>query len=127
MNEEAKNKLKKVLSSNSKNPLIIVLNEDVTFENSVTINATINERDLHMESMWQKKIMLRHSDKHLFLVISGLDNVEIDEQNKFSHLLKDRRSGNFKLPEYVQIVIPIKNKEKVSNQIKSLSLLWEVK
>ena len=127
MNEEAKNKLSKVLSDNTKNPLIIVSDEDIALENTITINATINERDLHIESMWQKKIMLRHSNKHLFLVINGLDNIEAEEQDKFSHLLKDRRSGTFKLPDYVQIVIPVKDKEKVSKQIKSLSLLWEVK
>lgn len=127
MNEEAKNKLSKVLSDNTKNPLIIVSDEDIALENTITINATINERDLHIESMWQKKIMLRHSNKHLFLVINGLDNIEAEEQDKFTHLLKDRRSGTFKLPDYVQIVIPVKDKEKVSKQIKSLSLLWEVK
>ncbi len=127
MNEEAKNKLSKVLSNNAENPLIIVSDENITFENTVTINANINERDLHIESMWQKKIMLRNSNKHLFLVINGLDNIEAEEQDKFIHLLKDRRSGTFKLPDYVQIVIPVKDKEKVSKQIKSLSLLWEVK
>ena len=127
MNEEAKNKLSKVLSDNAKNPLIIVSDEDIVLENTITINATISERDLHIESMWHKKIMLRHSNKHLFLVINGLDNIEAEEQDKFSHLLKDRRSGTFKLPDYVQIVIPVKDKEKVSKQIKSLSLLWEVK
>ena len=127
MNEEAKNKLSKVLSDNTKNPLIIVSDEDIVLENTITINATISERDLHIESMWHKKIMLRHSNKHLFLVINGLDNIEAEEQDKFIHLLKDRRSGTFKLPDYVQIVIPVKDKEKVSKQIKSLSLLWEVK
>jgi hypothetical protein len=119
--------LKPTLLGIAKNPLIIVSDEDIALENTITINATINERDLHIESMWQKKIMLRHSNKHLFLVINGLDNIEADEQDKFTHLLKDRRSGTFKLPDYVQIVIPVKDKEKVSKQIKSLSLLWEVK
>lgn len=127
MNEEARNKLSKVLSDNAKNPLIIVSDEDIVLENTITINANINERDLHIESMWQKKIMLRNSNKHLFLIINGLDNIDVEEQNKFAHLLKDRRSGTFKLPDYVQIVIPVKDKEKVSKQIKSLSLLWEVK
>jgi hypothetical protein len=70
MNEEAKNKLSKVLSDNAKNPLIIVSDEDIVLENTITINATISERDLHIESMWHKKIMLRHSNKHLFLLIN---------------------------------------------------------
>ena len=87
MNEEARNKLSKVLSDNAKNPLIIVSDEDIVLENTITINANINERDLHIESMWQKKIMLRNSNKHLFLIINGLDNIDVEEQNKFAHLL----------------------------------------
>ena len=55
-----------------------------------------------------------------FLVIDGLDNIPESEQEKFVPLLKDRQILSSKLPNEVQILVPVKKIEDISKRIKSL-------
>ncbi len=61
-----------------------------------------------------------------FLVVDGLDNVTETEQEKFVPLLKDRQILSYKLPDDVQILIPVKEVEAVSKTIQSLTFLLKV-
>lgn len=61
-----------------------------------------------------------------FLVIDGLDNVSETEQEKFIPLIKDRQILSSKLPEKIQILIPVKKEENISQTIKSLTFPLKV-
>ena len=61
-----------------------------------------------------------------FLVIDGLDGVSETEQEKFIPLLKDRQILSSKLPDEVQILIPVNEVKKVSNDVKSLTFRLDV-
>lgn len=88
------------------------------------IEADISVQDLinyieHMESVEQGM------KKKMLLVITGVDKISTEEQEKFVPLLKDRQIMASKLPEAVQIVMPVADVDAVSNKINSL--IFELK
>ena len=62
----------------------------------------------------------KRKDHKGFLVIDGLDTVPESEQEKFIPLLKDRQILSSKLPDDVQILVPVKKIEAISKTIQSL-------
>ena len=61
----------------------------------------------------------------MLLVITGLDKVSAEEQAKFIPLLKDRKIMASKLPDAVQIVMPVADTDAISSKTKSL--IFELK
>ena len=110
-------RLKKVWAGNKEWPLIIEGAALQDSPDSATIPATIPERDLHSDTIAVKP----------YLIIDGLDRISGKEQEKFITLLKDRRTGMRKLPAGVHIVIPVRYASNLSDKIKNLALLWELK
>lgn len=104
--------------------LLIVGAKTSDFAEYPMIEADISVQDLikhieHLESIPQR---LR---KKMLLVINGLDKVSADEQAKFIPLLKDRQIMASKLPDIVQIVMPVDDADAVSHATKSL--IFELK
>ncbi len=127
MDMKAEVKLKQVLAANSAHAVIVVGATDFEFENYVRLSADIDERELHIPMHWHKLLEMKAKKPKAYLIVDGLESLDRKEQGKFAGLLKDRRAGNYKLPANVQIVIPVAQRDKVSAQIQSLALVWEVK
>ena len=99
--------------------LLVVGAKASDFAEYPKIEADISVQDLikhieHIESVKQKL------KKKMLLVITGLDKVSAEEQAKFIPLLKDRQIMASKLPDTVQIVMPVADADAVSNETKSL-------
>lgn len=145
-------KLRQVLKNNRTTPLIIgtvsqsdsdisakALADDVIsnisahlFADAVTIDASILEADLHKSNAYTPPWMQETAQKtengaFCYLVIDALDTLPTGIQHKFLPLLKDGRAGLYKLPPHVQIVMPVKHLENISDKIKAVSLSWTVK
>lgn len=116
MTPTQKVKLKQVLESNTKWPLVIVGMVANPAPDAIIIPATIAERDLHTDALVIKPN----------IVIDGLDKIPAAKQEKFVTLLKDRRTGMNKLPADTRIIIPVMSADKLSKQIKDLVLIYNV-
>ncbi len=115
-------KLAQVLRNNKNWPLIVVGVVSDDFKNAYHIPAIIEEDDLYRKTNWERQL----SDKDI-LLIDGMDDISLSEQEKFVPLIKNKRIGSFQLPDNVQIVMPVRDKANLSAKICSLSLVWEVK
>lgn len=104
--------------------LLIVGAKASDFAEYPKIEANVSVQDLikHIEQMESVKQRLK---KKMLLVITGLDKVSADEQAKFIPLLKDRQIMASKLPDAVQIVMPVADADAVSHATKSL--IFELK
>lgn len=126
MDKKAELKLMQVLQNNPAHPLVIAGESDIRLENFVSLDAGIDERELHLPTHWHKLLETKSKSKKAYLIISGLDKIDGARQEIFAPLLKDRRAGNFKLPANVQIVVPVADKSKLSRRILSLALVWDI-
>lgn len=124
--------LKKVLNDNKRWPLIIsgatttavkiqfgLVNKNKG-TNCLVLAADMGEDELH-RTPWLKNIENKNC-----LIIDGLDQVSPEAQKKFISLLKDRRAAGGKVPAEMQIIIPVQSLNKVTPEIKSLSIIWEI-
>lgn len=128
-------KLMEVVENNSKWPLIIEnVNSDI-FTNSVVIPSDIDSRKLgvlpsgsgDIIPMWYRSLLIKSKGKDkVLLIIDGLDMVDKDSQEEFYGLLKMKKLNGMDLPENTQILITVKDTNKVSNKIKGLSLIYKV-
>lgn len=126
MDKKTELKLRQVLQNNNKHPLVIAGDVHIGFKDFTCLDAQIDERELHIPTNWHSLLASKAQNKRNYLLISGLDTVEYRQQEIFLSLLKDRRADNFKLPENVQIIIPVADKNKLSPRILSLVLVWDV-
>ena len=79
------------------------------------------EADISVQRLIQYMDTFEKTEDHKgFLVIDGLDNIPESEQEKFVPLLKDRQILSSKLPNEVQILVPVKKIEDISKRIKAL-------
>ena len=61
-------------------------------------------------------------------MITGLDEIDVDEQEKFYGMIKYNGVNGYKFPTGTQIIIPIKkgNLSKINERIVSLCLNFDV-
>ena len=60
--------------------------------------------------------VLRSNKEELrYLVITKIDEINADAQDKFYHIVKDREFRGYKLPEDIIIVLTVKNNENLKN------------
>lgn len=104
--------------------LLVVGAKASDFAEYPRIEADISVQDLikHIEHIEAVKQRLK---KKVLLVITGLDKVSAEEQAKFISLLKDRKIMASKLPDAVQIVMPVADTDAISSKTKSL--IFELK
>ncbi|MBP3515131.1 MAG: hypothetical protein J6K65_02875 [Alphaproteobacteria bacterium] len=115
-----------VLDNNPRHPVILAGNTELSLPSCVFMPADIAERELFIPSDWSKALDFEAQRGKAYLLIEGLDKLAPAQQRKFCMLLKNRRAGNYKLPDNVSIVIPVADKSGLSAEILSLSLLWDV-
>lgn len=96
--------------------LLIVGAEASDFEGYPHILADVSIQHL----IQYVELLGKMKDHKSFLIIEGLDTVSKTEQEKFIPLLKDRQILSSKLPDKIQILIPIKEVEPVSKKVQSL-------
>ena len=118
--------LEQILHNNPLQPLIVAGKCAFNDEYAVFLDADIDERELHIPTVWKEKIEAIDSCNSVYLVVKDMDTQSFDEQKKFAGLLKDRRAGNFKLGNNVHIVISAGDINKISPELKKLSLIWEI-
>ena len=116
--------LEQFLNNNQQQPLLIVSNMKFKPYNFVNLPAETEERELHVKSEWQLLLNKKAESGKAYLVITNLDEVSITQQELFIGLIKDKRAGSYKLPINVQIIMPVKNGDVISEKIKKLSLVW---
>lgn len=118
--------LEQILHNNPLQPLVVVGKCAFNDEYAVFLDADIDERELHIPTKWKDQIQAIDSRDSAYLVVQNLDTQSFEAQNKFSGLLKDRRAGNFKLGNNVHIVLAVSDINKISPELKKLSLVWEI-
>lgn len=127
MKKKSQIELAQVLANNPLQPIMIIGYQPDNWDNAVYIMGNTDERELHIPSLWHKELDNKAAKGRTHLIVADLEKVSKEEQNKFAGLLKDRRAGNYKLPNNAQIIIPVNDKNKISAKIQSLCLVWEVK
>ena len=127
MSTKAELKLEQVLRNNPLQPLVLAGKGTFEGENCLALSATTDERELHIPSGWHKQLDLLAQTGKVYLLIEGMGEIAASEQDKFAGLLKDRRAGNYKLPDNAQIIIPVKDIKTLSNKIQTLALVWDAK
>lgn len=120
-------KLEQVLNNNPQQPVIVIGASDLKISNFIDLPADIDERELHIPSHWHKRLNIKAENNKAVLFIGNLDSVPLQKQEQFARLLKDRRAGNYKLPANVQIVISASDKNRLSEKICSLALVWDAR
>ena len=133
MNKKDLKKLKEVVESNYKWPLIL---EGVTpdyFPSGVILEGDIDSSKLEsFDTARGEKIpawltaLNISSQKYdrALLIINGIDKVDLIEQEKFIYILKG--SSTCTLPENTQILLTVENADNVSVKIKQLCIIYKV-
>lgn len=107
-------------------PILVDFLEAKDIPNSVILPADISKAELvgHYEDInycppsWYKELM---EDKDKFvIVIDQLDSIPQDEQSKFIEIIKYKQVSTFEIPEDYRIIITVKNKTEISEEIYSL-------
>lgn len=122
MSIHSKIRLSEVVRNNKKWPLIIVGATHRDFKKSFVMPAEVEEWVLHQKADWETSLVGND-----ILLIDGMDSISPQEQEKFIPLLKDKKLGLYRVPDTVQIIMPVADKEKIASVIQSLSLIWELK
>lgn len=117
--------LKNVVAGNRYWPLIIG-GAGASDLGGLVMPATISVRDLNTGKWVDELRVIAADQKNVVMAIDGMDTLTPRAQEKFIGLLKDRRAGTRKLPDNVQIVIPVKSVDAVAAQIQRLSLIYNV-
>lgn len=91
----------------------IIQNEDIEKLNSkILINSKCKDNELL--KIFKEKIS-KADEKFEFLVIEEIDKLELDKQDKFYQIVKDREFNGILLPEDVVIVLTVENKDRLKN------------
>lgn len=137
MNKSGYKKLVTILDSNEKWPLIIGGVDSESISKSVVLPAITHTSELGIVAgetglvypawLMEIRIKAKKSNK-IYLVITGLDEIDVDEQEKFYGMIKYNGVNGYKFPAGTQIIIPIKkgNLSKINERIVSLCLNFDV-
>lgn len=119
-------KLKMLMENNHRWPLVIGGATASDIRGGAVMPANISVRDLNTGE-WVAELEIMGRGRDWFpMVIDGLDKLTSASQEKFIRLVKDRRAGIYKLPNNIQIIIPVKDIARVSQEIQKLALIYNV-
>lgn len=91
----------------------VIQNEDIEKLNSkILINSNCEDNELL--KIFKERIS-KADEKFEFLVIEEIDKLELDKQDKFYQIVKDREFNGILLPEDVVIVLTVENKDRLKN------------
>ena len=115
----------KITSSDENFPCILVDHDGFKVSNCIDLAADISPRDLFLSSEWALDLTTKIKSGKAYLVIRDLDNYNEQVQENFVSLLKDRRAGNYRLPDKVQIIIMVTDINKISRKIQDLCVVFK--
>jgi hypothetical protein len=96
----------------------VIENKDIEKIDS-KILVSSNCEDNELLKTFKEKIS-KADEKFEFLVIEEIDNLELDKQDKFYQIVKDREFNGIVLPEDVIIVLTVENKNGLKNILSKL-------
>lgn len=120
------------LQEGCKSTGVVILNENCNeLENRFVMDASANDNDLFARPLNNpifKEDLENISEKEnlAYFVISGIDKINTEMQNRYVGLVKDREFMGYKIPENIIIVFTIENKEglkKISNELYHLCVV----
>lgn len=92
---------------------VVILNEDcINLDSKIMINASSNDSEL----LTTFKNKIDNNEELDYFIITGIDELNVDMQNKYYQIIKDRELYGYKLPKDVVIILTIKDREGL-NQI----------
>lgn len=101
------------LQKGCKSTCAVIQNEDIEkLDSKILINS--NCKDNELLKIFKEKIS-KADEKFEFLVIEEIDKLELDKQDKFYQIVKDREFNGILLPEDVVIVLTVENKDRLKN------------
>lgn len=101
------------LQKGCKATCVVIQNEDIQkLDSKVLISSNCEDNELL--KIFKKKIS-KTDERFEFLVIEKIDKIELDKQDRFYQIVKDREFNGILLPEDVVIVLTVENKDKLKN------------
>ena len=100
---------------------VIVFNSDIQkLNNSCNIDAGLSDLDLFGVSLghpiFKEKLEKVSKENEIsYLIISNIDKVNEDKQNRFIGLVKDREFMGYNLPDNVIIVFTVESENDIKN------------
>ena len=94
---------------------VVIQNEDIKeLDLKISIASTCEESELL--NIFKQKI----NEKFNYFVIKEIEKLEIEKQEKFYQIVKDREFSSYKLPKDVIIVLTVENEEGLKNIVQEL-------
>ena len=101
------------LQKGCKATCVVIQNEDIQkLDSKVLISSNCEDNELL--KIFKEKIS-KTDERFEFLVIEKIDKIELDKQDRFYQIVKDREFNGILLPEDVVIVLTVENKDKLKN------------
>lgn len=101
------------LQKGCKATCVVIQNEDMQkLDSKVLISSNCEDNELL--KIFKEKIS-KTDERFEFLVIEKIDEIELDKQDRFYQIVKDREFNGILLPEDVVIVLTVENKDKLKN------------
>lgn len=101
------------LQKGCKATCVVIQNEDMQkLDSKVLISSNCEDNELL--KIFKGKIS-KTDERFEFLVIEKIDEIELDKQDRFYQIVKDREFNGILLPEDVVIVLTVENKDKLKN------------
>ena len=129
MNKERLNLLENYIKTGVA-PLLIENIPSDLFSNSVVLKSNIDKSELngHYEDIefcpptWYKELLEKSKLDYVILVIENINDVSVEEQNKFIEILKYNKISTFTLPKNCLIIVTCSdlNNKKISEEVYSL-------
>ena len=95
---------------------IVIQNEDIKeLESNVLVTSNCNINDLI--KIFKENIS---SKKYDYFIVEEIDKIDLNEQDKFYQIVKDREFFGYKLPEDVIIILTVESKETLKNILQQL-------
>ena len=71
---------------------------------------------------WYKELLEKSKSEHVILVIENINDISLEEQNKFIEILKYNKISTFELPKNCLIIVTCSdlNNKKISEEVYSL-------
>ncbi len=101
------------LQKGCKATCVVIQNEDIQKLDSMVLISS-NCEDNELLKIFKEKIS-KTDERFEFLVIEKIDKIELDKQDRFYQIVKDREFNGILLPEDVVIVLTVENKDKLKN------------
>ena len=129
MNKERLNLLESYIKTGVA-PLLIENIPSDLFSNSVVLKSNIDKSELngHYEDIefcpptWYKELLEKSKLDYVILVIENINDISVEEQNKFIEILKYNKISTFTLPKNCLIIVTCSdlNNKKISEEVYSL-------